>query len=118
MRRHGERLRTPKECREKRFILSQCFVLCTCLTITCSQVKRTKYKGQSTKFNLWRIKQTRPLLAALESKMLIGELGCHPAPRRAIEKTDLNQVRLDDFFDGILLFLNRRRQRANTHRPA
>src|SRR6266849_7803912 len=64
------------------------FVLCTCLTVTCSRVKRTKYKGQSTKFNLWRIKQTRPLLAGLDSKMLISELGRHPASRRTIKEAD------------------------------
>src|SRR5260370_36721122 len=105
MRRHGERLRTPKECREKRFTLNQYLVLCSSFlavaSFTGSGLKPTKRKVQSSKHKVLssRIKQTRPLLAGLDSKMLISELGCHSASRRAIEKTDLNQVGLDDFFD-------------------
>src|SRR2546429_218648 len=50
--------------------------------------------------------------------MLISEWRGHAAPRRAIEKSDLNQVWFDNFFDRISLFLNRRRQSAQANRSA
>ena len=50
--------------------------------------------------------------------MLIGQLGRHASARSAIYEANLNQVRLDDFFDCIFLFVNRRGQGADAHRPA
>src|SRR5258708_4750422 len=66
-----------------------------------------------------RIEQAWLLWAAgPETEVLISELRGHAAARRAIEEADLYQVWFDDFFDRVFLFLNRRRQSTDAHRPA
>src|SRR6266508_1126808 len=50
--------------------------------------------------------------------MLVSELRGHPSARGAINEANLNQVWLDDFFNCILLFVNRRGQGADAHWPA
>src|SRR5687767_13672417 len=45
--------------------------------------------------------------------MLVRERRCHAAAWRAIQKPDLNQIRLDDLLDRIFLFMNGSRQRAD-----
>lgn len=101
--RHGERLRTPKECRENRFMLKA--VLSTLnFDVSNNLSLRTEYKAQSTRFRAnavapsGRVKQARPFLSALDSEMLISKLRRHAAARRAIKEADLNQIWLDDLF--------------------
>src|SRR5205809_6246724 len=53
-----------------------------------------------------------------DSEMLVGELRGHPSSRSSIEKSDLNQKRLVDFFDRIRLFSKCGRQRVHPYRPA
>ncbi len=48
---------------------------------------------------LSRIKQAGSKLSGFHTEMLISQLRCHSAARRAIKEADLNQVWLDDFFD-------------------
>src|SRR5208282_805899 len=48
---------------------------------------------------------------------LIRELGRDPSAGRAVQKADLDQKRLVDFFDGVGFFGQRRAQRIQTHRP-
>src|SRR5207245_9150330 len=50
--------------------------------------------------------------------MLLGELGRHSPARSAIYDTYLKQIRLDDIFNCIFLFVNRRGQGADADRPA
>ena len=42
----------------------------------------------------------------------------HSSARRAVEKADLDEERLVDFFDRVRLLGQRRRQRVHAHRPA
>ena len=90
IRRHGERLRTPKDWRE--ILLKRSEVEVETLTI----------------LMLWRIEQGRRLLSGSHAEMLISELGRSATARRTIEKTYLNQIWLNDFFDRIFFFINRR----------
>src|ERR1051326_8513853 len=54
----------------------------------------------------------------LDAKMFVSERRRETAARRPIEKSDLDQVRLDDLFDRILLLVNRSRDRAEPNRAA
>src|SRR5580704_9490883 len=51
-------------------------------------------------------------------KIFEGPIGADAAARRAIEKTELHEIRLVNFLDGGVLFIDRRCDRAQAHRPA
>src|ERR1043166_9552684 len=50
--------------------------------------------------------------------MLISKLGGHPPAGSTIQKSNLNQVWLDDLFNRIFLFMNGGRQSAYPNRAA
>src|ERR1035441_2738486 len=57
-------------------------------------------------------------LGTLDTEMLIREMGRHSPARGAIEKANLNEERLGDFFDGVGLFGQRGCQLIQAHRAA
>src|SRR6185295_9136555 len=66
-----------------------------------------------------RIEQARLELAGGgKSVMFVGTAGGHASAASAIEKADLNQVRLNNLLDGVLFFVNRSRNRADADRAA
>src|ERR1700674_2658533 len=62
-------------------------------------------------------KQLR-LASILQTKMLVGQPGGHTPTRRAVKKTDLNQKRLINFFQGVRLFRQCGCQRTQTYGAA
>ena len=75
MRRQGERFLTPKEWREMRRRMNLW----------------RKIENASYQLALRRIKQSSPLMSGPDFfEVLISELSCHSAARRAIEKSDLD----------------------------
>src|SRR5689334_18107232 len=52
----------------------------------------------------------------VEAEMLVGQTRHHAAARRAVEKTDLDEVRLDDFLDRVFFLVDRGRDRAEADR--
>src|ERR1039457_7020170 len=57
-------------------------------------------------------------LGTLDTEMLIRQMGRHSPARGAIEKANLNEERLVDFFDGVGLFGQGGCQRVQAHRAA
>ena len=51
-------------------------------------------------------------------EIFVRRLRGHTPARRAVQEAELNQIRLIDFFDGIGLLGNRRRNSVQPHRPA
>ncbi len=50
--------------------------------------------------------------------MQVGITGCNASTRGAHDKALLDQVRLEDIFDGTALLTDRSRQIVDTYRPA
>src|SRR5262249_4609561 len=56
-------------------------------------------------------------LPEVKPKVLMGETRGHPSARRAVQKTNLQEIGLVDLFNCVFLFADRRRKRAQSHRP-
>ena len=54
----------------------------------------------------------------IEAEMLVSKRCRHAATRSAIEQAELHQVRLVDFFDGVLFLAERGGNRIQPHRAA
>src|SRR5712691_7652931 len=66
-----------------------------------------------------RIEQTRLVRERrLDAEMLVSEARCHAPPGSAIEESNLNQVRFDDLFNRIFLFMDRSGDRSQADRTA
>src|SRR5262245_22119812 len=56
-------------------------------------------------------------LPEVKPKVLMGETRGHPSARRAVQKTNLQEIGLVHLFNCVFLFADRRRKRAQSHRP-
>src|SRR6266849_1879083 len=63
------------------------------------------------------LKQLR-LASVLNAEMLVGQPCSYTSARRTIQEPYLNQERLIDFFQSVLLLGQRRGQRTESHGPA
>ncbi len=48
--------------------------------------------------------------------MIVGQASDHPSPGRTVEKSDLDQIRFIDIFDGVFFFTDGRRNGVDADR--
>src|SRR5258708_29397877 len=78
--------------------------------------RKTPSKNASPPRQKKSLKQTQ-LPRHLNPQMLISQSRSHPSPRRPVQKPNLNQKRLINLLQRILLLRQRRRQRIQPHPP-
>src|SRR5690349_9804507 len=63
------------------------------------------------------LEEARAPLGYRKTEMLVGPLGQHPAPRRALHQALLEQVGLEDVLDRVRLLPDRHREGRQAHGP-